>query len=105
METLFRMLVIFWKKSYTLETSGEDVKTTLEPSEEDVKTTLETSGEDQDVREVNKCDLSLIFDGFLKLLEQAQGKSITLLKVSVDKLNKRTTTLVDRMVALVGPNF
>ncbi len=33
-------------KNFTLETSGEDVKTTLETSGEDVKTTLETSGED-----------------------------------------------------------
>ncbi len=31
---------------FTLETSGEDVKTTLGTSEEDVKPTLETSGED-----------------------------------------------------------
>ncbi len=39
-----------WRRQeFTLETSGEDVKTTLETSAEDVKTTLETGGEDRNL--------------------------------------------------------
>ena len=55
------LLLRFWLSesgwdNFTLETSGEDAKTTLETSVEDAKTTLETSGEEfKDVQVGDTC--------------------------------------------------